>query len=155
MGLDMYLSATIHTVDREWATPKEVKLNKGVRKLCPEMFDSGNLGTVEIAFEVGYWRKANAIHKWFVETCQDGDDNCKKHPVSRDDLKVLKIECELILNAKTPEMAEEKLPVGEGFFFGSYEYDEWYWGAIEETIEIINKCLELSEEWSFEYQSSW
>ena len=27
--------------------------------------------------EVGYWRKANAIHKWFVDNVQDGNDDCK------------------------------------------------------------------------------
>jgi hypothetical protein len=24
---------------------------------------------------VGYWRKANAIHRWFVEHVQDGNDD--------------------------------------------------------------------------------
>jgi hypothetical protein len=53
-----------------------------------------------------------------------------------------------------PEMAEELLPTGAGFFFGSTEYDEYYFGDLNETIGIINRCLESKFD-SFEYQSSW
>lgn len=28
--------------------------------------------------EIGYWRKANHIHKWFVDCVQDGEDDCEK-----------------------------------------------------------------------------
>lgn len=31
----------------------------------------------EITEEVGYWRKANAIHGWFVDNVQKGNDDCK------------------------------------------------------------------------------
>ena len=27
--------------------------------------------------EAGYWRKANQIHGWFVNKCQDGVDDCQ------------------------------------------------------------------------------
>ena len=29
--------------------------------------------------QVGYWRKANQIHNWFVENVQDGEDDCCYH----------------------------------------------------------------------------
>ena len=40
-----------------------------------------NVGKGEHAFEIGYWRKANAIHKYFVDTLQDGDDDQRESPV--------------------------------------------------------------------------
>ena len=46
------------------------------------------------------------------------------------------------------------LPTGAGFFFGSTTYDEYYYGDLQETIEIIDRCL-ASKFNSFEYQASW
>ncbi len=37
----------------------------------------------------GYWRKANQIHKWFVDNVQDGNDDCKTYYVSTEDLEKL------------------------------------------------------------------
>lgn len=31
--------------------------------------------------EVGYWRKSNQIHNWFVENVQDGEDDCGTYKV--------------------------------------------------------------------------
>ena len=67
-----------------------------------------------------YWRKANAIHKWFVDNVQDGKDNCLPHRCEINTLIELRDVCEQVLNS--PYEAEELLPVYEGFFFGSYEY---------------------------------
>jgi len=117
------------------------------------MFKSGNLDSVEISFEVGYWRKANHIHRWFVENCQNGIDNCGYYFVSREDLIRLKNICEEVV--KDIKKAKELLPTYSGFFFGSMDYDEDYLKDVEDTIEIINKCLKLPEEWNFEYTSSW
>jgi hypothetical protein len=47
------------------------------------------------------------------------------------------------------------LPTQSGFFFGSTEFDEWYWQDVKSTIEIIDKCLKMDDTWSFKYQSSW
>jgi hypothetical protein len=51
--------------------------------------------------------------------------------------------------------ADGLLPTSAGFFFGSTEYDEWYFGGIDETIEIIEMALAMPEEWEFQYHSSW
>ena len=48
--------------------------------------------------QVGYWRKANAIHKWFVDHIQDGVDDCKYHrEVTKKDLIELRDICKEIL----------------------------------------------------------
>jgi len=40
-----------------------------------------------------YWRKANAIHKWFVDNLADGVDDCRPLWVSTDHLKELFLTC--------------------------------------------------------------
>lgn len=109
--------------------------------------------------EIGRWRKANHIHKWFVDKVQGGKDDCKKHEVTKDDLLKLKETCETVLNLerKTPRRLEKILPTKSGFYFGSTAYDECYFLDVEATIEIINNILETTD---FEkelvvYQASW
>lgn len=104
--------------------------------------------------EVGYWRKANAIHKWFVDNVQDGDDNCQSYEVSLDSLKTLRDLCQEVLD--NPDLAIEKLPPCEGFFFGSTDVDEYYLTTLKNTIEIIDRVLseDNTRAW-FEYHSSW
>ena len=109
--------------------------------------------------EIGYWRKANHIHKWFVEHVQDGEDDCEKYEVTKSNLLDLKAVCEEVLNLKGKDEGkiEELLPTQGGFFFGDTTYDEYYFSEVEGTIKIINEVLETTD---FEkelvvYQSSW
>jgi len=53
-----------------------------------------------------------------------------------------------------PELAEQLLPTGSGFFFGSTNYDEYYFGDLNDTIGIITRCLDSKFDY-FEYQASW
>ena len=111
-----------------------------------------NIGGYKESTEIGYWRKANAIHKWFVDICQDGTDNCATYYVGKEDLIALKSLCEDVL--LEPERAEELLPTQSGFFFGPTAYDDWYFSDIKETIEIIDWALKQDFDY-FEYHSSW
>jgi hypothetical protein len=54
-------------------------------------FGIGNCQTIET--EVAYWRKANAIHQWFVDNVQDGEDNCQESDIDIDTLKRLRNTC--------------------------------------------------------------
>ncbi len=146
MGLDMYLKARKYTSKY---TDKE--LNKKLLKLSK--IDTTNTESAELVIQVGYWRKANHIHKWFVDNIQEGADNCRNYDVSKEQLKDLLKLCKEIKEENSK--AEELLPSQEGFFFGSYEYDEWYFDGINETIEIIERVLKIDEEWGFEYNSCW
>ena len=99
--------------------------------------------------EVYYWRKANAIHKWFVDNIQNGIDNCEYHrPVTKEDLLKLSEVCEKVLS--NHELAKELLPAMPGFFFGSYEYDEDYFEYVEETAEL---CKKLTEDGGFDFEN--
>lgn len=51
-------------------------------------------GFSRINENIGYWRKANAIHQWFVDNVQDGEDDCQYHrEVTEDDLIELRDLC--------------------------------------------------------------
>lgn len=51
--------------------------------------------------------------------------------------------------------ADELLPTQSGFFFGSTEYDEYYFGDLELTKKILKNALSMPKEWDFGYSSSW
>lgn len=154
MGLDMYLYASKYTSPAEWRPEDERKKFKEILKAIDgEKFVDTDLPSVTIDLKVGYWRKANQIHQWFVDNVQDGNDNCAEYYVDRDKLIELRELCKLALKDK--DKAEELLPTQSGFFFGSTEIDEWYWQDVNATIKIINRCLEMPDTWTFKYQSSW
>jgi len=145
MGLDMYLTARQMAFN---GFRNQELYNKLVQE-APFALD-----TAVLEVQVAYWRKANQIHKWFVDHVQNGVDNCEEYYVSRDQLQLLLDTCKIVLIDK--EEASQLLPVQEGFFFGSYEYNEYYFSDIKDTIEQLEKVLtEYPEEWSFKYQSSW
>jgi len=108
---------------------------------------------------IGYWRKANHIHKWFVDNVQGGEDDCKEYYVSKEQLEKLLADCELVLKAKKRkemEIVEETLPTQQGFFFGGGEYDKYYFISIKDTIKIIKDILkEDLTNADIYYNSSW
>jgi hypothetical protein len=149
MGLDMYLNAKRYLWS--WNDESEDKtIAKGIQTVAniPDDFE-----VQEIKIKAGYWRKANQIHKWFVENVQSGTDDCGYYDVSRQDLIDLKEICNKVIANK--ELASTTLPTESGFFFGTTEYDDWYYNDLSETVEMLDKALNLGKEWDFEYHSSW
>lgn len=103
-----------------------------------------------------YWRKANAIHKWFVDNVQQEEDDCGVYEVSHDQLKRLTVEVNWVL--MFPEEADQCLPTQEGFFFGSQDYDQYYMDDIRTTAQYLREALRLKEknpDTRFFYCASW
>jgi len=171
MGLDSYLKKKIYVganYDHRKITGK-ITIKQDGRPI------NVNFKRVsEITEDVGYWRKANHIHKWFVDNCQDGEDDCREAYVSKDQLIELLETCKKVMKTKptkitkkskkvdvtvkgeTDETAEDLLPTQSGFFFGGTEIGDYYYETIKDTIEIIEPLLkELSDVDSVYYQSSW
>lgn len=104
---------------------------------------------------VAYWRKANAVHKWFCDL-DGGRDECQNIYVTRENLVSLRDLCASII--EQPAMASSALPTQPGFFFGSYDYDEWYMEDMKNTVSQLDKILSdvPEDSWSdFIYRASW
>lgn len=158
MGLDMYLYASKYVSSSEvFEKDSPTRFAEIIKAVGADDFPKPEFGSATVDIQVGYWRKANAIHDWFVKNCQDGVDKCQKTYVSRDSLIELREACMKVLASKeNKEVAEEVLPTASGFFFGGTEYDEYYWQYVESTIVTINTLLlTVPEDWDFTYQSSW
>lgn len=155
MGLDQYLYATRYISGSEWRGKEEQELFEkvldtvGARPFAIKEMPAGN-----IEIKVAQWRKSNQIHQWFVDNCQNGEDDCRKAYVSREQLQELIGLCKQVIGNR--DLADDLLPSQEGFFFGSTEYDEYYFGDLLETVEMLESALkETPDGWDFEYQSSW
>jgi hypothetical protein len=86
MGLDMYINRKVRGYRKSDGT-----LSQSMDDYVSDEFGCGNGETV--VTEVAYWRKANAIHKWFVDNVQDGEDNCQESDIDIDTLKRLRDLC--------------------------------------------------------------
>lgn len=153
MGLDQYLEARKFVSSySDAAEYQDLVQSAGFRT-----GDLPHSTYATVSIEAMYWRKANHVHDWFVQNVQDGEDNCRSYYVSRDKLKELLDVCEQVLDARTEETSKELLPVASGFFFGSTDYDDYYYESIEETIEALLKLLKnpTFDGMEFYYSSSW
>lgn len=178
MGLDMYLKRGKKIPGRDFNHIK--KLNELVCEYGDESVKEAYKDFIlecgqhfkwySFFEEVCYWRKANQIHKWFVDNVQDGVDDCDYYEVTKEDIEKLLNVCKEVLektitekgqveNGKTlkdgewisnyeegliitnPEVAEELLPTQDGFFFGGTGYDEWYLEDLKHTVEEFEKLL--------------
>lgn len=151
MGLDMYLnrSTWLHLPD--------------CRDKHPDVNIPGVIAArvVSIEEQVGYWRKQNAIHKWFVDNVQGGVDDCGNYDVSREQLSALRKDCIDSIAAKDEISSGARAPIlppQSGFFFGGTDIDEWYWRGLTDTVEIIDALLRVpdsEDRGEYKYQSSW
>lgn len=86
--------------------------------------------------EVAYFRKFNALLKW-VDTYVKEVKNCEDVILDKHKLQKLLY----TLKSLNPENCQELFPTTEGFFFGSTEYDEWYWKDVTALQAVVSKLL--------------
>jgi hypothetical protein len=108
-----------------------------------------------VTLPLGYWRKANQLHRWFVEETQDGIDECQRTEVTREKLFELRRLLKSVLANR--DTAAEALPAQEGFFFGGTDYDEYYFADLEHTLAVLDRICDkgLTEKATIHYQASW
>lgn len=149
MGLDQYLYKKV------WVNKKRKNNVADIADKNIEIFDEEYpLKDLEyLVYEVGYWRKCNQVHKWFVDNVQAGKDDCGEYYVDHALIKDLYKICKEI--QEDPKKAEDLLPSYPGFFFGTYDYDEYYMKDIQHTIDILEPLLKDKDNASFYYSSSW
>lgn len=155
MGLDQYLTAKCYYSPMEWR-PEALRntYHKIVEAIQADDFVAKEMPSVEVSVKVGQWRKSNQVHNWFVNNVQHGEDDCQEYHVGRTELVQLRDLCAKVLADHS--LAEDLLPAQGGFFFGSTNYDEWYFGDLAETVTMIDRTLiKVPQDWDFYYQSSW
>lgn len=142
------------------------------------------MNSMNVEVQVAYWRKANAIHAWFVREVQSGVDDCRDYYVPLLKLVELRDTCQRIQETivrgegiqkptgfgsgsytEYPDLtfdrslARDLLPTQSGFFFGGTDYDQWYAQSVEETVGMLTAILDHpaldNESWDFLYRSSW
>lgn len=149
MGLDMYLTAR----KSFWEFEKE-KTDQREKIGAVIGIDTKKHLPCNVSYEAVYWRKANAIHAWFVEHVQDGEDECNEHYASRDDMEELLAVCKKVKGNNS--LAGALLPPKSGFFFGGTDVDEYYFTDIDNTISKVSDALKtFNDGWEFYYRSSW
>lgn len=154
MGLDMYLSRNLNPNGNVLRiAPQDEFGGDGFAKLLKQATQSNKsyLRPI-ISVNVAYWRKANAIHQWFVAHCADGVDECQDIDVSLDDLRELKDICESILQEPNDiDLMESLLPPQDGFLFGGTDLTDddtrnAYLDDVKYTNDILSEEFRIVDE---------
>jgi hypothetical protein len=179
MGLSMYLSKKTYV--KNWDHDPIEKHNNIVITRGGEIREDIKPERISyIIEEVGFWRKFNALHGWFVNECGGGKDECQVIHVDTYDLKklleLLNEVSTLLKNSKkvvkvlqdwkgndynvevyeNEDEIENLIPPTPGSFFGSTQVDEWFKKDVEETITLLEDLLsEDNYDCSYYYQASW
>lgn len=183
MGLDQYFTAQKFVAggyDHKKGTPEEKQFNDILAAIDIPREVAGESLTVDLT--VGYLRKANAIHGWLVDNIQGGKDECQESYFDTEHITELRDLCRRILATVDKgepvtvkalyghgsweeypdlkldeELAASLLGTREGFFFGSYGYDEGYVYDLETAEKFLTNMLEhpALKGLDFYYRASW
>ena len=164
MGLDIYFHKTTR---KEWHEYQD-ECDK-LANLSDEEKEKGFHGTEApdnhfSPEEIGYFRKVNLLMEFFNYT-----GNCEYKEITREQLEDLKNRC-MVVSLMRPSRVEyykpdkenpwdkarvvkvysdedkkkcaEILPTCAGFFFGSTDYDEWYFADVKEVLVWVTGVLD-------------
>ena len=154
MGLDMYLDRSIF-IGAEFACRNV----RGVIDISAEgKHIDIDLSKVSYIYEhVAYWRKANMIHKWFVDNFADGNDDCRWIFVPKKSLIELRDLCKQILALPAGKNRDENamaiLPTQDGFFFGGTDIGDWYYDDLQYTVDALKDVEKYDS--AYRYSASW
>lgn len=82
-----------------------------------------------------YYRKVNFLYAFFAEALEDEQCVVTKH-----DVETIISHCKEVLADHS--LAEKLLPTQAGFFFGSTDYNEWYFKDVEDVLKKFTEYLE-------------
>lgn len=170
MGLDQYLEARQYISKNDWINSEPVP-NAGFDKIqpatMPGVMDPDTYGGITLEYTAVQWRKANAIQRWMEYELAGGElENCRDYPIHSDQLERLRDGCRAVIDAHVEgsdvaTVAEEhNLLPQPGFFFGSYDMDDWYFEHLDYTILSINRlegagALDPKSGITFTYRAWW
>jgi hypothetical protein len=91
--------------------------------------------------------------EYFLGYSKQKEDDCRPYDVLRGEIHLLIDICKRVISNN--ELSEILLPRKSGFFFGSTNYDTYYFDSLVDTVKMLEKGLTLPDNWVFKYQSSW
>lgn len=87
-----------------------------------------------------YFRKVNSLQGYMEN--KYNTQNLEPHLISLDDINVLLKHTEYILKNNTDlDYINEHVPPTQGFFYGSYQIDEWYFEDMENIQNAMKDIL--------------
>ena len=162
MGLDIYFQKHKNfnlqierAFDKFWDKFNEDMLVSEVRALAEKLGIADRLTIEECEYDghpfvdasrndterVGYMRKHNHLLPYFKY-----EDNCSDRFVSKSEVEAFIDDAKTVISHRyeddAQEVAEDLIPTESGFFFGSTEYDEYYYADLEEDIRIFEEILD-------------
>lgn len=120
MGLDIQF---YKTKKQDW---KEYQHNENLST------DDGTLSLSEVA----YFRKVNFLVRYF-----NYEDNLSLIEIDKCQIENLIDVCAEVLETKNESVSEILLPTTSGFFFGSTDYDRYYYESVEEVLLTFRDIL--------------
>ena len=136
---DMYLEAKKSLVDG--TNYEETTICEKIRAMIPEISKLCHDDFVHVAFHVGRWKNAHTIHEWFVDYVQNERADTDGLYVSREDLLELLKYCKTTISENVQSSQDDaSLRILE---------------EANDTIKIVNKALQLDDEWSLYYYAGW
>ena len=163
MGLDMYFYArkTTYKSFSKWDNPDradETNYPEDLKTFSDYIYDRNfKSAETEIRYQIGYFRKFNALHSYIVKTFANGIDNCQDIILYKEDVEQIKKVLDDVLKANTEEKAREILPIQSRFFFGETDYDEFYFNEAKVAADLMQSLLDNFdfENYQLVYQASW
>lgn len=146
--------------NEEAGAPDETNYPEDIKNLAEYIYNA-NFKSSYISddgmrqYQIGYFRKFNALHAYIVNTLAGGRDECQEIYITKDNLSALL--GKLYTVSKNNELAESELPTADGFFFGSTEYDEWYFSDVNDALEMCELFLTNIDfdKYDLVYHASW
>ena len=128
MGLDINVTkiakSMIKTITNSW---------KDYEKLIDELND---IDCENFEF-LAYFRKVNFLFEFFSGSLDEDETTAV---ITRGEMEELIEKCEFVLNNR--DKASEILPTCDGFFFGSLDYDDYYFESVAKVLLSFQVILE-------------
>lgn len=123
MGLDIYF----WTVKRGRSRNKDINRKSEIKKI--------EKNTEDVIY-VGDFRKVNFLMSFFNYT-----GNCEYIEIRKEQVEELIQNCEDVLFWRGKTISEKLLETTPGFFFGSTDYDEYYYQKVQNVLDTFKPLI--------------
>jgi hypothetical protein len=128
MGLDINVTKIAKSM---------IKTNTNSWKDYEKLIDELNDIDCENFEFLAYFRKVNFLFEFFSGSLNEDETTAV---ITRGEMEELIEKCEFVLNNR--DKASEILPTCDGFFFGSLDYDDYYFESVAKVLLSFQVILE-------------